>query len=192
MWVAGSTHAGEEEIIARVYQRLRKIHPDLFLILVPRHPERARLVAEELSKMDLYSVMRTALPDKSQPLQAGQVLIVDTIGEMLKLYSIADLVFVGGSMVGVGGHNILEASLLKKPVFFGSHMHNFKEIARLVRAAHGGLQVKDANDLYQQMKILIENPSEAHRIGENGHHLLEENSGATLRTLEEIERRILD
>ena len=118
-------------------------------------------------------------------------MIVDTLGEVLKLYALSELVFVGGSLVDIGGHNILEAALLKKPVMYGSHMQNFKEIARLVRAAHAGLQVKNADDLYRQMRILIENPDEAVRIGENGHHLLEENRGATQRTLEVIDRRML-
>ena len=81
--------------------------------------------------------------------------------------------------------------VLKNPVMYGIHMQNFKEIARLVRAAHAGLQVKNADDLYRQMRILIENPDEAIRIGENGHHLLEQNRGATQRTLEVIDRRML-
>jgi 3-deoxy-D-manno-octulosonic-acid transferase len=103
---------------------------------------------------------------------------------------LADLVFVGGSLVNIGGHNILEAALLQKPVLYGPHMQNFKEIARLMRAAHAGLQVKSADDLYRHMRILLENPEEALRIGENGHHLLEQNRGATQRTLEVILRRL--
>jgi 3-deoxy-D-manno-octulosonic-acid transferase len=127
----------------------------------------------------------------NRTLQAGEVMIVDTLGEMLTLYALADLVFVGGSLVNIGGHNVLEAALLKKPVLYGSYMQNFKEIARLVRAAHAGLQVKDSDDLYRQMRILLENPDEARRIGENGYHLLEENRGATQKTLEVIDQRIL-
>ena len=115
-------------------------------------------------------------------------MIVDTVGEMLKLYAVSDLVFVGGSLVPTGGHNILEASLMKKPVLYGPYMQNFKEIARLVKAAHAGLQVKDADDLSLQMKILLENPSEAERIGDNGSHLLHANQGATQKTLAVISR----
>lgn len=191
IWVAGSTHDGEETQLTDVYQRLREICPELFLVLVPRHPERCRQVQDELGKRNIASVLRSSLAEMNRNLQPGEIMIVDTLGEVLKLYALSDLVFVGGSLVDIGGHNILEAALLKKPVMYGSHMQNFKEIARLVRAAHAGLQVKNTDELYRQMRILIENPDEAMRIGENGHHLLEQNRGATQRTLEVIDRRML-
>ncbi len=192
IWVAGSTHDGEEKQLVDVYQSLRKVCPELFLILVPRHPERCRQVADELSKMDIVATMRSAVSTMDKSFHSGEVMIVDTLGEMLKLYTLADLVFVGGSLVPTGGHNVLEAALVKKPVLFGPHMQNFKEIARLLRAAHGGLQVMDSEDLYRQMKILLENPTEAERIGDNGRHLLQENQGATERTVAIISRHIDD
>ena len=191
IWVAGSTHDGEEMQLTVVYQRLREICPELFLVLVPRHPERCRQVQDELGKRNIAAVLRSSLAEMNRNLQPGEIMIVDTLGEVLKLYALSDLVFVGGSLVDIGGHNILEAALLKKPVMYGGHMQNFKEIARLVRAAHAGLQVKNTDELYRQMRILIENPDEAIRIGENGHHLLEQNRGATQRTLEVIDRRML-
>ena len=191
IWVAGSTHDGEETQLTDVYQRLREICPELFLVLVPRHPERCRQLQDELGKRNIAAVLRSSLAEINRNLQPGEILIVDTLGEVLKLYALSDLVFVGGSLVDIGGHNILEAALLKKPVMYGGHMQNFKEIARLVRAAHAGLQVKNTDELYRQMRILIENPDEAMRIGENGHHLLEQNRGATQRTLEVIDRRML-
>ena len=191
IWVAGSTHDGEEKQLTDIYQRLREICPELFLVLVPRHPERCRQVQDDLGKRNISAVLRSSLAELNRNLQPGEIMIVDTLGEMLKLYALSDLVFVGGSLVDIGGHNILEAALLKKPVMYGSHMQNFKEIARLVRAAHAGLQVKNTDELYRQMRILIENPDEATRIGENGHHLLEQNRGATQRTLEVIDRRML-
>ncbi len=192
VWVAGSTHAGEEKIITRVYLRLLEKHPNTCLILVPRHPERSRLVEEELNQDDVPCVLRTALPELTRSLAPGEILLVDTIGEMLKLYALSDIVFVGGSLVPVGGHNILEAALIKKPVLFGPYTQNFKEIVRLVKKAYGGMQVKDEEDLYRQMCLLIENPEEGCRIGENGHRLLAENRGATAKTLDEIALRIAD
>jgi 3-deoxy-D-manno-octulosonic-acid transferase len=192
IWVAGSTHDGEEKLLVDVYQQLRKVCPELFLVLVPRHPERCRIVAEDLAKMDIATTMRSSVSAMDKDLHPGEVMIVDTLGEMLKLYSLADLVFVGGSLVTTGGHNVLEASLVNKPVLFGPHMQNFKEIARLLRAAHGGLQVMDTDDLYRQMKILLDNPTEAVRIGDNGRHLLQENQGATERTVSIISRYIDD
>jgi 3-deoxy-D-manno-octulosonic-acid transferase len=191
VWVAGSTHDGEEKLLVSVYLQLRKKCRDLFLILVPRHPERCRQVQDELGKLEVSATLRSSLWLREKSLQHGEVMIVDTLGEMLKFYALADLVFVGGSLVNIGGHNILEAALLKKPVLYGPHMQNFKEIARLVREAHAGLQVKNSEDLLQQMRILIENPQEASRIGENGYHLFEENRGATQRTLAVIDRRLL-
>ena len=191
IWVAGSTHDGEETQLTDVYQRLREICPELFLVLVPRHPERCRQVQDELGNRNIAAVLRSSLAEMNRNLQPSEIMIVDTLGEVLKLYALSDLVFVGGSLVDIGGHNILEAALLKKPVMYGGHMQNFKEIARLVRAAHAGLQVKNTDELYRQMRILIENPDEAMRIGENGHHLLEQNRGATQRTLEVIDRRML-
>jgi 3-deoxy-D-manno-octulosonic-acid transferase len=190
IWVAGSTHDGEEKQLVAVYQQLRKICPELFLVLVPRHPERCRQVVDDLTKKEIVATLRSSISDRNKNFFAGEVMVVDTLGEMLKLYTLADLVFVGGSLVPTGGHNVLEASLVKKPVLFGPHMQNFKEIARLLRAAHGGLQVMDTDDLYRQMKILLENPSEAERIGDNGHHLLQENQGATKRTVSIISRYI--
>lgn len=190
IWVAGSTHEGEESLLVEVYQRLLAACPELLLVLVPRHPERCRQVLDEMLKKEISAVLRSSLADRQEPVLPGQVLIVDTLGEMLKLYSLADLVFVGGSLVPVGGHNVLEASLMKKPVMFGSYMQNFKEIARLLRQAHGGLQVKDAEDLYLQMRLLLENPQEAERIGCNGSRLLQENRGATERTLAVIARQV--
>ncbi len=192
VWVAGSTHDGEESQLVDVYRQLQKICPDLFLVIVPRHPERCRQVCEELTKLGIVAVLRSTLATMSRGFQPGEVMVVDTLGEMLKLYALSDLVFVGGSLVPIGGHNVLEASLMKKPVLFGPYMQNFKEIARLLRAAHGGLQVKDSADLYRQMKLLLENPTEAERIGDNGRYLLQENQGATERTLTVLSRHIAD
>lgn len=190
VWVAGSTHAGEEQALADVYQRLLDERQELALVLVPRHPERCRAVAEMLASRGLSFVLRSAVRDLDRPLRPGEVLLVDSIGEMLKFYAVADLIFVGGSLVKVGGHNVLEASLLKKPVLFGPHMHNFKEIARLLLAAEGGLRVADGRDLLVQCRQLLLDPYRRRVMGLNGFALLECNAGATDRTLEVVRRMI--
>lgn len=190
VWVAGSTHPGEEREVAAVYRRLLEIHPQLILVLVPRRPERTRQVGEELARLELRYRLRTSIDENTETLRAGDVLLVDTVGEMLTFYAMADIVFVGGSLVPVGGHNILEASLLNKPVIYGPHMHNFKEIAGLIRKAQGGLTVADRDDLYHQLRLLIENPAERHRLGENGYNLLLQNRGATERTMAVIDRHL--
>ena len=149
-------------------------------------------ILEELTKRGVAAALRSSITALNRELLPDEVMIVDTLGEMLKFYALADLVFVGGILVPTGGHNVLEASLMKKPVLFGPHMQNFKEIARLLRAAHGGLQVTDSEDLYRQMKLLLQNPTEAERIGDNGCHLLQQNQGATERTLAVLSRYIAD
>ncbi|MBW2473627.1 MAG: 3-deoxy-D-manno-octulosonic acid transferase, partial [Deltaproteobacteria bacterium] len=115
IWVAGSTHDREEAELTGVYQRLREICPELFLVLVPRHPERCRQVKDDLGKQNIATVLRSSLAELNRDLQPGEIIIVDTLGEVLKLYALSDLVFVGGSLVDIGGHNILEAALMKKP-----------------------------------------------------------------------------
>ena len=115
----------------------------MFLILVPRRPERVRQVVDELGRLRLRHILRSTITGGEQELQPGELLLVDTVGEMLTFYAMADIIFVGGSLVPVGGHNILEAALLSKPVIYGPHMQNFKEIAGLMRKSQGGLSVAD-------------------------------------------------
>ncbi|ALC16449.1 3-deoxy-D-manno-octulosonic-acid transferase [Desulfuromonas soudanensis] len=191
VWVAGSTHPGEEEIVLQVYRDLVSAGVNFVLVLVPRHPERCRALAEDLANRGVPCTLRSAIDGGGEPLRAGEVLLVDTIGELMKFYAVSDLVFVGGSLVSVGGHNILEASLLKKPVIFGPYMHNFKEISRLVLAAQGGIQVADAPALAEAVRRLIEDPVLRQSLGEGGNGLLLENAGATDRTLATL-RRLLE
>lgn len=191
VWVAGSTHPGEEEIVLQVYRELVAGGMRFVLVLVPRHPERCRGLAEDLANRGVQCTLRSVIDGRGEPLEAGEVLLVDTIGELMKFYAVSDLVFVGGSLVSVGGHNILEASLLKKPVIFGPYMHNFKEISRLVLAAQGGIQVADAPELAEAVRRLIEDPALRQSLGEGGEGLLRENAGATERTLATL-RRLLE
>jgi 3-deoxy-D-manno-octulosonic-acid transferase len=188
IWVAGSTHAGEETIVVEVARQLASDKLEQILVLVPRHPERARSIGEELSDMDVRWVLRSEISEYGRMLQPGDVLLVDTIGEMLDFYSIASLVFVGGSLVPVGGHNLLEASLLNKPVLFGTYMQNFKEIAGYVLESQAGMQVKDGRQLKEKVRSLLKSPELCHDMGTRGFDLLSEHAGATDKTLEEIAR----
>jgi 3-deoxy-D-manno-octulosonic-acid transferase len=186
--VAGSTHVGEEEQVVDVYRRLLKSHPDLCLILVPRHPDRCRVVGELLSSHDLLYSLRSEIEGVPIPMAPGTVLLVDTVGELLQFYAVADLIFVGGSLVPVGGHNILEAALLKKPVLFGPHMHNFKEISRLLVKAGGGLVISEGEEFYRVATNLLADSQRCQDMGAKGYALLQDNRGATERTLQAIER----
>ena len=186
--VAGSTHAGEEELVVDVYRRLLNCQPDLCLILVPRHPERCRVVGELLSSQNLSYLLRSEIGDAPVSLAPGAVLLVDTVGELLQFYAVADLVFVGGSLVPVGGHNVLEAALLKKPALFGPHMHNFKEISRLLVKAGGGHVIAEGEEFYRIAANLLADPERCRDMGAKGYALLQDNRGATERTLQAIER----
>ena len=116
--------------------------------------------------------------------------MVDTVGEMLKFYASADLVFVGGSFVRVGGHNVLEAALLKKPALFGPFTHNFKEITSLLLADRAGVRVNDEKDLLGKVRMLLDDPARCAAMGVRGKALLERNAGATDQTVAVV-RQIL-
>ncbi|HEX9022480.1 MAG TPA: 3-deoxy-D-manno-octulosonic acid transferase, partial [Geobacteraceae bacterium] len=124
---AGSTHAGEEELLLAAYQRLLTKGIECFLVLVPRHPERAGQVAGIIENFGMKYTLRSALDRRTEEFRPGEVLLVDTVGELMRFYAIADQVFVGGSLVATGGHNILEPASLGVSVLFGPHMHNFRE-----------------------------------------------------------------
>jgi len=188
VWVAGSTHAGEEELIVDAYLKQLSASPRLSLVLVPRHPERSQSVTEMLDKRGVAWRLRTQLQENSSPLLPGTVLLVDTLGEMLALYAAADFVFVGGSFVPVGGHNVLEASLMKKPVIFGPYMHNFKEISRLVLQSGGGWQVAGVKELDETLGSLCADREMCRRTGEAGYALIARNAGATAQTVAALKR----
>jgi len=187
VWVAGSTHPGEEEIILDVFSRMINEQRKLILILVPRHPERSQAIGGLIAGKKMRYVMRSDLNNCYPLLTSGDVLLGDTMGEMLRFYAVSDFVFVGGSFVDVGGHNILEASLLKKPVVFGPRMHNFREISRLLLDADGGVMAMDSDDLARIVCQFLDDENLRESMGNKGFALLERNSGATRRTMEAID-----
>ena len=185
-WVAGSTHPGEEDIILRVYSRLRQEVSDLCLILAPRNQQRF----EEVFKLALQSGWQTLL--RSQ-LDAGKgrgaqmdVLILDTIGELAHFYSLGDFAFVGGSLVPLGGHNPLEAVQRGLPVVFGPHMENFRDIASILTESGGGFQIADENKLFAQLRAWLTEPAVAKEQGQKAQQALQLHQGAVGRNLEVI------
>src|SRR5690606_28777074 len=135
--------AGEDEIILQAHRQLLDTRPDALLILVPRHPERFD-AADALCRREGFATVRRA--NRESP-QAAQVLVGDSMGELLFLYGLADLAFVGGSLVPNGGHNLLEPVALGKPVLSGPHLFNFQEISERLRDAGDLLEVADADAL---------------------------------------------
>ncbi len=186
--VAGSTHAGEEELLLTVYQALQQAGRQLLLVLIPRHPERSREVQAMLTERGVENRLRSGLEAGQPHFEAGQVLLVDTLGEVLDLYAVSDLVFVGGSLVPIGGHNLLEACLLGKPVLFGPHVQNFREIsAKLIRAG-AGVKVNNLQGLERQSALMLDDPVRCRAMGQAGRSLIAENAGATERTMHRISR----
>ncbi len=184
-FVAGSTHKGEEEIILDVFIELKRNYPDLVLILVPRHPERFSEVEELLQRYPIKYLRKTRI-DSGLNLNSIGVILVDTIGELQKLYSIGEVIFVGGSLVKVGGHNVLEAAIYKRPVLFGPFMDNFSEIAMVLKESGGGIEVKDREEFILKAKTLLGNPSLLEELGEAAYKVVIQNQGAVEKTFQLI------
>jgi 3-deoxy-D-manno-octulosonic-acid transferase len=183
---AGSTHRGEEAALLDVFKHLRQKYPDLLLIIAPRHPERFDEVEGLINKSGYDCQRRTNLRG---PIK--DVLLLDTIGELRSFYALCDIAFVGGSLVKVGGHNLLEPAAMKKPVIFSRYMFNFKEISEALLSAGGGILVKDKKDLYDQFDNLLSNKELAKRVGEQAFSVIEMNSGAARKTLDAVGRLII-
>ncbi|WP_068830256.1 lipid IV(A) 3-deoxy-D-manno-octulosonic acid transferase [Pseudomonas sp. BMS12] len=185
VWIAASTHAGEDEVILAAHRQLLAEHGDALLILVPRHPERFADVYELCRREGFATVRRSA----GAPVAANtQVLLGDTLGELLFLYALADLAFVGGSLVANGGHNLLEPAALGKPLLSGPHLFNFLEIANQLRSAGDLLQVADAEQLHAALRHLFDEPQAAAHMAESGLGVLRANQGALVRLLAGLER----
>ena len=187
--VAASTHPGEEELILSAYRELLPTCDDLFLVIVPRHPERGPEVAMLLERMNLSYRRRTALAPSDETLfQAGEVLLVDSIGEMMGLYALSDLAFVGGSLKPTGGHNLLEPASLGIPSIFGPHMNNFREIAHLVLQYGAGIQLETPDQLAETVRTVVTNETLRQVLGQNGLKMMRDTGGATKHHMQEIER----
>lgn len=184
---AGSTHRGEEAILLDVFTRLRKKYSDLLLIIAPRHPERFDEVCGIITNAGYECQRRTEL---SGPVK--DVLLLDTIGELRSFYGICDIAFVGGSLVKVGGHNLLEPAAMKKPVIFSRYMFNFKEISEAIINAKGGFLVKDKEELYAKLDSLLSDKALAVSMGEKAYQVIAANSGATAKTIDSIHGLIVD
>jgi 3-deoxy-D-manno-octulosonic-acid transferase len=183
---AGSTHRGEEAILLEIFSRLRKKFPDLVLIIAPRHPERFDEVCGLITSAGYECQRRTRLKGPVR-----DVVLLDTIGELRAFYSACDIAFVGGSLVKVGGHNLLEPAAMKKPVIFSRYMFNFKEISEALIHAGGGLMVKDKEELYAKLDNLLSDKQLSAAMGEKAFKVIAANSGATARTIDAVHRLII-
>ena len=187
--VAGSTLDGEEAALMEAWPRLTAAHPDLLLVLAPRHPERFSAV-EALLNASRTSWLRRSdwkgkPPEQIAQIQSGQVVLLDTIGELASIYSIASVAFVGGSVVAAGGHNPLEPAQFGVPIVMGPHYANFRTITDDLRAQKA-LQIADANNLAQTLNDLLTDRTAAAAMGQRARQVFEAQAGATGRTVQAI------
>ncbi|AFJ48934.1 lipid IV(A) 3-deoxy-D-manno-octulosonic acid transferase [Shimwellia blattae] len=184
VWIATSTHEGEEAIVLQAHQQLLKTFPDLLLILVPRHPERFPEAVDLVRQAGMTFITRSS---GEIPSSATQVVVGDTMGELMLLYGIADLAFVGGSLVERGGHNPLEPAAHAIPVLMGPHTFNFKDICARLEQADGLLTVTDAASLTEQVTSLLKDADYRSYYGRHAVEVLYQNQGALQRLLSLLE-----
>jgi 3-deoxy-D-manno-octulosonic-acid transferase len=188
--VAGSTHAGEEALLAAQFLRLRARFPDLFLVLVPRHFERCKEVGRELREMGVNFAYRSEITPNSRRTDKVDCLLVNTTGELKLFYEHATVIFVGKSLLAAGGQNPIEPGALGKAMVFGPNMQNFSDVARSFVAHNGAVQVGDAAALEQALGDLLGDPARREQLGRNALQVVCENLGAIDRTVEMIVRHL--
>jgi 3-deoxy-D-manno-octulosonic-acid transferase len=181
--LGGSTFPGEEKTLGEIFLRLRRSHPELFLILVPRHFERAQIAAGDLAGLGLKVIRRSDLKEGNPPAQAD-CLLVNTTGELVYFYEHATVVFVGKSLHAQGGQSPIEPAALGKAMTFGPNMQNFASIVRSFLLAKGAVQVSDAIELERVLAELLSEPEKRSELGRNALAVVHQNQGATTRTID--------
>jgi 3-deoxy-D-manno-octulosonic-acid transferase len=185
VFLAGSTRHSEEEIVLNAYQKVIRKAPDTILILAPRHLERTRHIEKIIKARGLDCQLRTCLENNGSN-RTAPVIILDTMGELQAVYSIATVVFCGGSLAPLGGQNILEPAVWAKPVLYGPYMEDFLDARCLLESTGGGVEVKDENDLAEKVLFFITRPDQAKKTGDSARRAVEMNQGAAQKHAEVI------
>jgi 3-deoxy-D-manno-octulosonic-acid transferase len=188
VWLAASTREGEEEIVLAAFRGVLQQFPQALLVLVPRHPERFDEVAKQIQSSGLNFTRHS---QAASNLPVVSCYLVDVMGELLGFYAACDLAFVGGSLAQTGGHNVLEAAALQRPVLIGPHTFNFAHISQQLVACGGALRVFDAASLQQSVCDLLADPAKRYQMGEAGLALMAKEQGALDYTLKRI-AKLLD
>jgi 3-deoxy-D-manno-octulosonic-acid transferase len=179
LWIAASTMPGEEAMILDAFHETLRTHPTLKLLIAPRHPNRFDAVAEMIQAKGMSMMRRTQLTTVDT-----NILLLDTIGELAMLFQYATVVYMGGTLVPTGGHNVLEPARHSKPIVFGPHMENFRDIARLFLEAKAAIQIQQSSQLAPAISGLLSNPRQAAELSRNALSIVDQNSGATERALQ--------
>lgn len=188
VWIAASTHPGEEQSLLDVHSQLMQKFPNLLLILVPRHPERRSEIENLISTQGLSLVVRSELEKESVIEQDISILLVDTLGELNLFYGLSDLAFVGGSLIPHGGHNPIEPALWDLPVLTGMHCHNFMEITEQLLTAGSLHQCSDSESLRLELTSLFANEDARKGRGKLSRQVIARNQGSLERQKAQIER----
>jgi 3-deoxy-D-manno-octulosonic-acid transferase len=186
VWLAGSTHPGEEATILEVYRRLRAEYQGLRLVLVPRHPRRGPEVQALCDSAGLTGKLCS-----TGAAEAHEVSIVDAMGKLAALYQLAEVAFVGGSLVQQGGQNPIEPAAMAKPVVFGPDMSDFPDVAAELLERKAAVQVRDLEQLHEGMRQLLADPESAREMGARGEKWVESHRGTTARLADQITRRMI-
>ena len=187
LFVAGSTHKGEDEIILRTYKRLADRHNHLRLLIAPRHLERLGHIERLTQRSGFVPVRFSQMQDD----KGSNVILLDTIGQLKWIYSAATIVFIGGSLVPQGGHNMIEPASLEKPLLFGPHVFNFQEVANVLLNRKGAILVKDEKELIESCERLLSSSEERLKMGRRAKESISENRGATSRNVHLIASSLL-
>jgi 3-deoxy-D-manno-octulosonic-acid transferase len=186
IFIAGSTHKGEETVLSKAFLNIKKIFKNSIFIVVPRNPDRALSVKKIFSAKGFSTVFYTDVLNKKTEMKSRDVLIVDTIGILTTLYAISDVVFIGGSMANEGGHNPLEAAFFSKPVIFGPYMEDFKLISNMLIEFCGAVTVTSDEEISKIVLLLFSDSVKAYNIGNNAKNVFLKHKGAVDKTIEVI------
>ncbi len=184
LWIAGSTHPGEEDILLDLHKMIQTKFPDLRLVLAPRHIERSREIIYLVEEKNFRPVLLSKL--RETKLTPHSVVIVDTMGKLRSLYPLAAIVFVGKSLLGRGGQNVIEPASFSKPVLVGPHTDNFRDVIRLFCEANAIIQVRNPQQLGEEILRLLQSPEERSELGRRAYQVVKTNQGATAKSLEFI------
>lgn len=187
VWIAGSTHEGEELPVLEAHLNVLKRLPDALLLIAPRHPERFKMV--ENSVRSLGFTLATRSSDRV-PSAAHQVFVIDSMGELMPFYAASDLAFVGGSLVPIGGHNVLEPAAMSRPVLVGPYTFNFEEITLTLIKEGGAERINGKEDLGAKTLRLLLDHSRRERMGERARHVFDSERGAVKRVMELIDQQL--
>lgn len=193
LWTAGSTHPGEEKMVLEAYRTLKEECRELRLLIAPRHPQRVPDAEREVHKAGFSSVRRSQLsePTSHQAGLADSVILLDTLGELSAFYRASDIVFVGGSLVPHGGHNLIEPASVSRPIVTGPHLHNFESVAQSLIRAGGLTVVHSQEELTKSLLSMLRNPSYRAALGHKAFSVIAEHKGATDRTVDLLLRKYL-